>query len=440
MTARSSARLAWSAAGLTVALDVPAAVLLAENAPDIGQEDVFLAMLVLLAGIAYGAVGALVASRQPGNPLGWLLCLMGLGFAIEAVCTGYAARGLALAPGSLPAARWAAWLAGWVLVGAATPISLLFLLFPNGRLLSRRWWPVVAIAVAAGIVAIIATVLNPKPMYVPFAGRDLHIANPTGVHGFRRHAGSLLGFAGLGGLGAAFAAVVSLARRYRRSRGEERQQIKWLRYAAIAAAVLFVLGNALQFLWGGPLGKVISRGFPAIVALGIPAAFGVAILKYRLYDIERLVNRTLVYLVLTALLAGVYLGAVLGLGAAARSVTRQSDSAVVVAGSTLLVAALFRGFRRRVQSFIDRRFYRRKYDAIRTLQSFTAQLRDEVDLEALAADLVAVVQDTMQPSQASLWLRKPATPPANAPLSAPTAAPGPATAAAAGSGVSRSGS
>jgi hypothetical protein len=319
-----------------------------------------------------------------------------LGFAIEAFCTQYAARGLVLAPGSLPAARWAAWLTGWLLVVAATPIPLLFLLFPNGRLLSRRWRPVVVIAVAAGIVAIVGTILNPKPMFLPFAGTDLHIANPTGIHGLRRHAGILLGFAALGAIGAALAAVVSLALRYRRSRGEERQQIRWLRYAAITAATLFVVGNAIPFLWGG---------FPAIVALGIPAAFGVAILKYRLYDIERLVNRTLVYLVLTALLAGVYLGAVLGLGAAARSVTGQSDSAVVVAGSTLLVAALFRGFRRRVQSFIDRRFYRRKYDAVRTLQAFTSQLRDEVDLEVLAADLVAVVQDTMQPAQVSLWLR-----------------------------------
>jgi hypothetical protein len=406
MTARNSSRLAWSAAGLTVALDVPAAVLVAENAPDVGEQDVFLAVLVLLAGIAYGAVGAIVASRQPGNPLGWLLCVVGLGFAIEAFCTQYAARGLVLAPGSLPAARWAAWLAGWVLVVAATPIALLLLLFPNGRLLSRRWRPVAVIALAAGIVGIVATILDPKPMFVPFAGTDLHIANPTGIHGFRRHAGSLLGFAALGGLGAAFAAVVSLALRYRRSRGEERQQIRWLRYAAITAAVLFLVGNGLPFLWGNRIGEVIARGFPAIVALGIPAAFGVAILKYRLYDIERLVNRTLVYLVLTALLAGVYLGAVLGLGAAARSVTGQSDSAVVVAGSTLLVAALFRRFRRRVQSFIDRRFYRRKYDAVRTLRAFTAQLRDEVDLEALAGDLVGVVRETMQPAHASLWLRE----------------------------------
>jgi phosphotransferase system glucose/maltose/N-acetylglucosamine-specific IIC component len=180
--------------------------------------------------------------------------------------------------------------------------------------------------------------------------------------------------------------------RYRRSRGEERQQLKWFVFAAGIVAVTFVLSAFWTPAWFDPF---------TVALLGLYAAIAVAVLKYRLYDIDRVINRALVYAVLTAVLAGLYVGLAVGLGSLV-----GRDNSIVIAGSTLVVAALFRPARHRIQAFIDRRFYRRKYDAVRTLEAFTARLRDEVDLESLTGDLLVVVQETMQPAQASLWLRE----------------------------------
>jgi hypothetical protein len=198
--------------------------------------------------------------------------------------------------------------------------------------------------------------------------------------------------------GATLAAVVSLILRLRRAAGEQRLQIKWVAYAALTS--VFVLVPIFSLETPEPLIVV-----EALAVLAIPTSVGVAILRYRLYDIDRIINRTLVYGALTALLVGVYVGAAVGLGMLVRSVTGQENNSLVIAASTLAVAALFGPARRRIQAFIDRRFYRGKYDAGRTLEAFSARLREEVDLDSLTADLVGVVRETIQPSHVSLWLR-----------------------------------
>jgi hypothetical protein len=299
--------------------------------------------------------------------------------------------GLLIHPGSLPGvANGAAWLDTWLFIPLIGSMgTFLLLLFPDGRLPSPRWRPV---AWCAGAVIVGGSVVG---AFNPDALSDIpELRNPFGIEVFRSIADVAFPVMFPLFLVAVVGSAVALIKRFRRARGEERQQLKWLAYAGAAASVIF------------PLSFVLWDVFPPIQVLelvpiiGLPAAVGVAILKYRLYDIDRIINRTLVYGLLTGILAGVYVGLALGLGALA-----GSDNSLVIAGSTLVVAALFRPARRRIQGLIDRRFYRRKYDATRTLEAFSARLRDEVDLNQLSDHLVVVVKETMQPVQASLWLR-----------------------------------
>jgi hypothetical protein len=339
--------------------------------------------------LAFSTVGALIASRRTRNPIGWIL----LGSAMS-----YAVGGLTeVPPGSLPGVPHALqdWLGTWVWgVGIALAGTFLLLLFPGGELPSRRWRPV---AWAAG-VGLVAFVLGQA--FAPELAES-HIRNPAGIGGPAGEIFQVLQDGMLLVIGAFVASVASLVVRFRRSTGEERQQLKWLNYAAGLTA-LAICGSFLIAPLGEPSEAAVNIQNALITgALAcVPIAIGIAILRYRLYDIDRIVNRTLVYGLLTVLLAAVYVGVVVGLG------TLIGQSALVVAASTLLVAALFRPARRRVQSLIDRRFYRSKYDAARTLEAFTARLREEVDLDSLTGDLVGVVRDTMQPAHASLWLRR----------------------------------
>jgi hypothetical protein len=274
----------------------------------------------------------------------------------------------------------------WYLMVPPLPITLMLLIFPEGRLLSRRWWAVVVIA----SVGYLITILD---VYLPDAYADLGLPETVGLWA---------------SLAALLASSVAVVLRWRRSRAQERQQMKWLAYV-VALTVLAVLGMIVSGNGRGELSFVTFLFQTAVVfglALGIPVAVGFAVLKYRLYDIDVVINRTLVYGSLTALLAAVYFGGVAAIQATLHTLTgqeRQPQLAVVV--STLLIAALFNPLRRRIQAFIDRRFYRRKYDARKTLEAFSAQLRNETDLKALSDDLVGVVRETMQPAQVSLWLR-----------------------------------
>jgi hypothetical protein len=345
--------------------------------------------------VSFSAVGALVAWRHPGNPIGWIF----LGVAVSSGLGGFAhgfaeyrldgggAAGVVV--GTAAAYATVSWIP-FVLV----PPTFLLLLFPDGHLPSRRWRSI-AWAAAAGIAGTLATSwMLPGPLE-DFPG----VRNPYGIDssliGLLQGLAYLVLFVGV--LGSAVSVVV----RFRRGRWEQRQQIKWLAVAGGVAAFALIL----NLIFYDALGESVANGLIMMGVLGLPAAAGIGILRHRLYDIDIVINRTLVYGALTAILAGTYLVSVLLLQMLLAPLTPSNSLAVAV--STLAVAALFQPARRRIQAIVDRRFYRRKYDAARTLERFGAHLRDEVDLDAVGDELRAVVHDTMQPAHVSFWLREP---------------------------------
>jgi hypothetical protein len=352
----------------------------------------------ILALFVFPTAGALVASRRPENPIGWIFVGVGIPWALSGFAGEYATYTLFAEPGSLPGGDVMAWLASWLFFPPlfAAP-AFLFLLFPNGRFLTPRW-RLIAWLTAAGMVATaLSSTLHPGLLEEPPFEQ---VVNPFGVEG----AGRLLDVVGILGWLSTIVTIPASAAcmllRLRSARGLERQQLKWVASAA-ALFALSLIGSLGTFAVGGEeAGQLTVLGAYA----AIPIAAGYAILRHRLYDIDVVINRTLVYGSLTALLAGTYFGFVLLFGLALEPITRGSELAV--AASTLAVAALFRPARRRIQAAVDRRFYRRKYDAARTLESFTARLREEIDLEALRAELTGVVRETMQPGHVSLWLRE----------------------------------
>jgi len=402
VTARRLAGLAWA---VCVVIALPTLVLLALGAGESTPADDFglsglggLAFLV--AGLAFATTGALVASRLPSNPIGWVFCLIGFLIIAGNPPYQYADYALYISPGSLPGAETAAVLQN--LVGLPPAFGLLglsLLLFPDGRLLSRRWRPAAAAGLVGAATLVVGLALRPGPLDEPFEV----VNNPLGVGSFDlMDSLSSLGW-GLSSLSVALAAAAMIVR-LRRSRGQERQQLKWIGLAGAVAAVV-VVANAVGFALGLEGPGQLRIAAVGLAFSGLPAAAGVAILRYRLYDIDVVINRALVYGALTATLLASYLGLVLLLQLALSPLTEQSDLAI--AGSTLGVAALFGPLRGRIQELVDRRFYRRRYDAVRTLEGFNARLRDEVDLDALGSDLRGVVRETMQPAHVSLWLRVP---------------------------------
>ena len=369
--------------------------------------------LVLVPGFA--VVGMVLAIRRPANPIGWLFVAMGLVAAVQAVAFEYAARGLVTAPGSLPAAPWLAWLAAWTFVLNLPALALLLLWFPDGHLPSPRW-RVLPWLLGVAVVGVTGwTMLQPGPIDLTV----VRIANPAGVAALGDPAvqavgaiPSLLAFLTLF-VGSVACAMAPFVRR-RRAGPMERQQLKWLAFVAggsgLAGAVGFLLlgfGSSAATVLGGVLLLVALGG----VAVGIPVAVGLAILRYRLYDLDQVITRTLVYGLLTAVLGLGYAGVVLTLG----QLLGRQGSSLAVAGATLAMAALFQPARRRIQQLVDRRFNRRRYDAAQTIEAFSARLRDQVDLDTLTGELLAVADQTMQPTQASVWLRDHPTPPAAAP-------------------------
>jgi hypothetical protein len=344
---------------------------------------------------AFPTVGAVISSRRPRNAIGWIFLAAGVPFALTGAVHGYATYALFTEPGSLPGAEIMAWLASWIFLPPLFAVpAFLFLLFPDGKALAPRW-RVVGWMAAAGIASTVLTAFAPGPLEEsPFED----VVNPLGVEG----AESILKVVGTIGwasiLVSILGAAASMLVRFRRAKGLERQQLKWIASAAGLFALANVVGSAIMASGREEIGQLTIL----LALAGIPIAAGVAILRYRLYNIDRILNRALVYGALTALLAGAYLGIVVTLQ---NAIPGAGDSDLTIAGTTLAVAALFRPLRSRVQGFIDRRFYRRRYDAQQTLEHFTARLRNEIDLEALNRELVAVVSDTMQPAHASLWLR-----------------------------------
>jgi hypothetical protein len=342
-------------------------------------------------------VGAIVASRRPENPIGWLLLLSGLAISINHFGAQYAIYALLAQPGSLPAGEALAWIASWLLPIYSGLQVFYLLLFPTGRLPSRRWRPLAWLTVAYILVGVILSAFS-SGAYLGSLGP---IRNPLGIEGFTNFYKALLYTVSP----LLYVAVaLSLLMRLRRAVVVERQQLKWFAYSAAIFAlgiVLIVIPIAIDTpSWYEWVGTAIFTASGAAITISI----GIAILRYRLYEIDTLINRTLVYGSLTVTLVALYFGGIVVLQRFFVFLTGQQSTLAVVV-STLVIAALFNPLRRRIQSFIDRRFYRRKYDAVKTLEAFTAKLRNETDLEALNNELVGVVRETMQPAHVSVWLR-----------------------------------
>jgi len=364
--------------------------------PDLGTLGPF-GIPPTVAALAAGTVGVVLASRRPRHPVGWLLLAQGMVMAISGACVGYIIYGLVVRPGALPAANIAARIYPVTIAAVLAAVGFVLLLTPTGSPPSARWrwWArVSSVAVAATLLA--ATIapgsLDPLlqfvsgPMDPQVYGGALRVANQVAL---------------LVGVLTVLAGAASLVVRFRHARGIERQQLQWVALAAaltglsiLAAAVLIAVGEVNLGAWASVFGVAF-----------LPLATGAAILRYRLYDVDRIVSRTLGYGLLTVLLGLGYTGVVLGLGR-----LLPDSSTLAVAAATLAMAAIFQPARRRIQQAVDRRFNRRRHDAARLIEGFGARLRDQVDLDGLTAELLEVVDQTMQPTQASLWLRPPAGP------------------------------
>ena len=416
MSPRAITSLAWSLAGLSFVMFVASIVLfvLYRSVPgDPGAGRTALDLFSSGPVLALSVVGALVVSKRPRNAVGWICLIDGLLWVLLGLLDYYSVYGIE-SPGSVPFPVAVAGLSLWLWVPTmGLLVIFLPLLFPDGRLLSRRWRPLAWFSGAVIASFSVTEGLNPRAE-LNLGG----VRNPFGLEGqpWVADATNVLTVLFLLCI---LASTFSLILRYRRSAGEERQQIKWIAFAAsfsgsgfvvamAAALVSFVLvpetrgGAETDPLWFELLFSVVLMSFG-----GIPIAVGFAVLRHRLYEIDLLINRTLVYGALTASLATVYFGSVVLLQSAFVVLTGEGSQLTIVA-STLAIAALFDPLRKRIQGFVDRRFYRNKYDARRTLEEFGARLRDETDLEALGDDLVAVARRSMQPAYAGLWLKAPA--------------------------------
>jgi MFS family permease len=354
---------------------------------------------------AFAVVGALLIARRPANAVGWIMASTGLMVSVFNLGSAYATYVMATRGRPDALAVFGAW-AGNCYWFVMLSLALIYLpmLFPDGRLISRRWLPFALIGgIGAFGVALLGALAD--PLVVPYDS-NYKIDNPIGMEGLASPSNlpvfvvfEILFAIGVGG------AAASVIVRLRRSRGVERRQLEWFAYVTAlffgGAMLTGVVSDVSGVGWLGSISFILS----VVGLVCLPIAVGIAVLKYRLYDIDIIINRTLVYGSLTLMLLLVYFGGVTTTQALFRTLTgQQQQPQLAVVVSTLAIAALFNPLRHRIQSFIDRRFFRSKYDARKTLESFSARLREETDLEALDAELVSVVRETMQPEHVSLWL------------------------------------
>src|SRR5215216_6267461 len=402
MSTRTASWLAWSLASLCVAMFLASVVLhvltrSSQEATSAG--DTLSELLIFVTFLAFPIVGALIASRHPKNPVGWICLAVGLFWML--IFLGDSIPGSGPYPVTIDALTQAIWIPPVGLLGI-----YLILLFPDGKLPSRRWRP---LAWLSGVVMVLAS------LGITFAPGPLEghpgVRNPFGLEGAPPWVATAGIFILLLLPLCMLASALSLMLRYRRSGGEEREQIKWIAFAASVVGLLYLITMLSSLTFSGPWG---AAGTPLWLGLlqqaslvsftAVPITVGFAVLKYRLYEIDILINRTLVYGSLTATLVVLYFGGIVVLQGVFVALTGEKSTLAIVA-STLLIAALFNPLRRRIQSFIDRRFYRNKYDARKTLEGFSARLRDQTDLGTLRDDLTSVVREAMQPAYVSLWLR-----------------------------------
>ena len=385
---RSGSRLAWLLYVVALALVALAAGLwLVVHRPVAGAVGYGYWREGMINALVFATVGALIATRRPEHPVGWLFLGAGLVSAAQ-LATGEFAAAFLAASGPSVAVAMAAWASSQFQQVVVAVLVVILLLFPTGRPLSRRWWLLVW-PVAAGVVLFsVGAGLGPA-RYQEFPG----VENPFGIAGLATVLGWVDGVGGVLFVAGFLGALASLVVRFTRARGLERQQLKWFVYAAGLGVAMLVLPTPIPgfLVW-------------TLAPVGLSAAAAVAVLRYRLYDIDQIINRTLVYGVLTAVLGLGYASAVLLLGQLFGGVGERTPS-WAVAGATLAVAALFQPARRRIQQVVDRRFNRAKYNAAKTIQAFSTRLRDQIDLDTLSTELLAIVDQTTEPTRVSLWLR-----------------------------------
>ncbi len=389
----------WVAGG-SLALLTVAMIFLALATGDISPTTI----LAPLSGVLSVVTGAILVSRLPGNRIGWLLWIGGMFIVITRVTQGLADHGLTSNPGSIPGAIWIGWVNAWIGLPAVVTLPIFLpLLFPTGRVPSPRWRSVVGAAFGAIVVAAGVAAVSPFPAgtYPP------DVVNPLEIGGATGDALAILGnLTDLVLFIVLLLASWSLVIRYRRTQGVEREQLKWFVFVGIIAVGSFIFAAANVSDTTGPMATIDTiawtTGFVALAM--IPIAIGIAILRYHLYEIDRLISRTISWAVISVLVVGLFAGCVLVLQALLASLLRSNELAV--AGSTLLVFGLFQPIRRRVQRLVDRRFNRAGYDAERTVSAFADRLRDEVDLEQLRVEILSTVNRTVEPRSVSLWLRE----------------------------------
>ena len=402
MNAKLTTRFAWGLGLTSLALTIPGFIflLLSYSFPHVTDlPGLFSDGTNLLLAFGSASIGFFLAAQRPRHPIGWLLLALGFFNVVQASSQEYALYGMVVNPGALPAAIWVTWLSQWAWSFIFVFLLPLLLLFPTGRLLSPRWkWLAIAGPGLYALFGVYAALLT--PMYI---GGNLNYPapNPFSVFSLSAQESASVGaIVNLMSLLMLFGVLVGLLVRFRRSRGIERVQMKWFAYAAVFA----ILTNSILSLL--PVFGPWTGGLSNLAYFALLLSIAIAILRYRLYDIDLVIRRTLVYAVLTALLAFVYLGSVVVLQQFFRAITGQQQSELVTIISTLGIAALFNPIRRRVQGTIDLRFFRRKYDAAKVLAAFGATVRDQVEIEELTENLIGVVSETMQPSHVSLWLKR----------------------------------
>ena len=390
MSPRRARGLAWGLAALALALQVAGNLGYVATGADFAIQTPFVSAIA----IAFATVGALVATWQPRNAIGWIFLGVGVSAGFGAPAHSFVEYRLQSSPdpGALDGAAAAYADVSWIPF-VLVPATFLLALFPDGHLPSRRW-RYVAWSAAAGIALSLFSGTAGIESFSDYPTVKNPVFIDSQVMGPLEGLGFLLLMVGI--VGSAASVVV----RFRRAGRVERQQIKWLATASATVAVTFPIMLMLYDV----VGAAIADSTIMFTVLGLPVAAGIAILRHRLYDIDVVINRALVYGALSATLAGAYLGSVLLLQLVLSGLI--AGSGLAVAGSTLAIAGLFRPARSRIQTTVDRRFFRRKYDAARTLERFGAHLRDEVDLDALGDELRTVIRDTMQPAHVTLWLRE----------------------------------
>ena len=397
MTTASGQRRIWLLWGLIMALFVARLALWLANTTLRPQS--FSPVALLVPGFA--TVGAVVVARHRGQVVGWLFLAMAAATALGGFCEAYAIR--AQLTGTLPAGDVLLWVSNWLGGLGFLPLGLLLLVFPTGRLPSPRWRQVLWLLVGSTAYLVVKLMFEPMLSLQISQTETVQIANPVASLPVVSRVILPYAVALFSSFAALAAAALAPLVRYRRTGQVERQQLKWPALVLAVGVAGALTAAALTSVVPG-VAYVLGVLVAIELVLGIPLAVGVAILRYRLYDIDRLINRTLVYGLLTILLGGLYAAIVLTLGQLAGWIGTDPPS-WAVAAATLAVAALFQPARRRVQQVTDRRFDRRRYDAAKTVEAFSTRLRDQVDLDTLAAELLAVVDQTTQPTQASLWLR-----------------------------------